>query len=159
MVLPYLLAVIEATATTLRREPMLLVSDSISFEDVLGRKYTLQYNYFKHRQVSSNIIRPIGSSPMRACSNETYRRLMRSSGVSSITYRGGDMSLLGTTTSLIPSHQNGDASFQNPSGKKRCFRARRFTCPSGSKAWTAQLGRAQDRAVIGGPTTLNSGRR
>lgn len=48
MLLPHLLALTHAFATTLRREPMLVVADSINFEDALGRKFTLQYGYYRH---------------------------------------------------------------------------------------------------------------
>ncbi|KAK3985655.1 hypothetical protein QBC44DRAFT_153173 [Cladorrhinum sp. PSN332] len=46
--LPYLTPALESLATTLGREPMLLISDSINFEDVLERRYTLQYGYYQN---------------------------------------------------------------------------------------------------------------
>jgi hypothetical protein len=44
--------------TTIRREPMLLVEDSINFTDAIGRKYTLQYEYFKYWCVSAPVLFP-----------------------------------------------------------------------------------------------------
>ncbi|KAK3385318.1 hypothetical protein B0H63DRAFT_559950 [Podospora didyma] len=45
--IPPFMAFIEALLSTLRREPMLLVSDSINFEDVLGRQFTLRYDFYR----------------------------------------------------------------------------------------------------------------
>ena len=36
------------TRLTLLREPMLAAADCINFEDVLGRRFTLRFQYYKH---------------------------------------------------------------------------------------------------------------
>ncbi|KAK4170465.1 hypothetical protein QBC43DRAFT_6404 [Cladorrhinum sp. PSN259] len=46
--LPYFIPFLESLVITLRREPMLAISDSINFEDVLGRRYTLQFAFYQH---------------------------------------------------------------------------------------------------------------
>lgn len=53
LLLPYIVAAMQTLTTTIRREPYLLVQDSINFTDMLGRQYTLQHNYFRHWSVST----------------------------------------------------------------------------------------------------------
>ena len=49
---PHLSAIARTVVAVLTREPMLLLSDSILFEDFLGRKFALQYEFYKHWMVS-----------------------------------------------------------------------------------------------------------
>ncbi|KAK4038602.1 hypothetical protein C8A01DRAFT_37438 [Parachaetomium inaequale] len=51
LLLPYILAALDTLTTTIRREPMLMVQDSLNFTDAIGRKYTLQYEHFKNLRV------------------------------------------------------------------------------------------------------------
>ncbi|RYP06777.1 hypothetical protein DL765_009365 [Monosporascus sp. GIB2] len=45
----WFLQVLDAMAVIIRHEPMLLVSDSINFHDVLGREFTLQFEFYRYR--------------------------------------------------------------------------------------------------------------
>ena len=53
---PYLFAAMQTMTTTIRREPFLIVQDSINLVDLLGRKYTLQYDYFRDWPVSVYLV-------------------------------------------------------------------------------------------------------
>jgi hypothetical protein len=53
LLLPFILSTVEKMTNTIRRQPYLLVEDSINFMDVQGRKYTMHYEYFKHWSVST----------------------------------------------------------------------------------------------------------
>lgn len=55
LLVPYLFAAMRAVTTTIRRTLVLVVEDGINFENVLGRKSTLQYDYFRHRPVSVGV--------------------------------------------------------------------------------------------------------
>ncbi|KAH6623709.1 hypothetical protein F5144DRAFT_370106 [Chaetomium tenue] len=52
LLLPFILSTIESMTNTMRRQPYLLVEDSINFTDMGGRKYTMHYEYFQHWSVS-----------------------------------------------------------------------------------------------------------
>lgn len=52
LILPFILSAVERMTNTIRRQPYLLVEDSINFTDMQGKKYTMHYDYFRHWSVS-----------------------------------------------------------------------------------------------------------
>lgn len=50
--LPQYAAFFQLMSVTLCREPMLAAADCINFEDMIGRKFTLNFQYYKHWGVS-----------------------------------------------------------------------------------------------------------
>ncbi|EAQ82872.1 hypothetical protein CHGG_11048 [Chaetomium globosum CBS 148.51] len=48
LILPFILSAVERMTNTIRRQPYLLVEDSINFTDMQGKKYTMHYDYFRH---------------------------------------------------------------------------------------------------------------
>lgn len=54
---PQLMRPYHRLCSTISITPMLLVAESINFEDVLGRKATLQYDFFRHWEVSGVLTR------------------------------------------------------------------------------------------------------
>ncbi|KAF4464232.1 hypothetical protein FALBO_8937 [Fusarium albosuccineum] len=48
LLFPHLMTFYRWLSTTITTPPMLIVAESINFEDVLGRKVTLQYDFFRH---------------------------------------------------------------------------------------------------------------
>ncbi|KAK4465439.1 hypothetical protein QBC42DRAFT_12890 [Cladorrhinum samala] len=55
--MPHFMTSLKLLATSLRREPMLLISDSINFEDALGRRYALQYEFYRHWPAFESFLR------------------------------------------------------------------------------------------------------
>ena len=53
LLLPFIFSAVERMTNTVRRQPYLLVEDSINFTDMRGRKYTMHYEYFQHWSVST----------------------------------------------------------------------------------------------------------
>lgn len=45
---PQLMGQYDCLCSTISITPMLLAAESITFEDALGRKATLQYDFFRH---------------------------------------------------------------------------------------------------------------
>jgi hypothetical protein len=58
LLLPFILSTVEGMTNTIRRQPYLLVEDSINFTDTQGRKYTMHYEYFQHWSVSTPVVTP-----------------------------------------------------------------------------------------------------
>lgn len=49
--LPQYIACFQLLSLTIRREPMLAAADCINFEDMLGRKFYLSFQHYRHRAV------------------------------------------------------------------------------------------------------------